>query len=60
MKGCIFMYSNGNHASKGKHTKHDVTSPEIEAHSASGKNRTKNPPGVNMPSEDEMSPAQLG
>jgi len=53
------MYPSENHTHKSKNTKHEAA-PEIEAHSASGKTRTKNPPGVHMPSETEMSPAQLG
>jgi len=52
------MYPNDNHTLKSKSTKHDSTLAETI--SAAEKSKTKNPPGVTMPPEKEMSPAQLG
>ena len=52
------MYPNDNHTSKNKNPNHD--SKLAETISAAEKSKTKNPPGVTMPPENEMSPAQLG
>ena len=50
------MRSNEGHTHKS--TKQKTTLPE--AHPAAEKNKPKDPPGVNMPPETEMSPPQLG
>ena len=52
------MNPNEGHTNKSKNTKHNSTLAETV--SAAEKSKTKNPPGVSMPPEKEMSPAQLG
>ena len=52
------MNPNEGYTPKNKNTKHD--SKLAETISAAEKSKTKNPPGVTMPPEKEMSPAQLG
>jgi len=52
------MSPNEGHATKSKGTKHNSTLAETIA--TAEKSKTKNPPGVTMPPEEEMSPAQLG
>ena len=47
-----------NEGNNNKSAKYKATLPE--AQSATEKNKTKNPPSVNMPPETEMSPPQLG
>ena len=56
MRGCISMYPNESHIPKS--TKYKATLPESQP--VAEKNKTKDPPGVSMPPEKEMSPAQLG
>jgi len=58
MRGYIQMNPNEGHTNKSKNTKHNSTLAETV--SAAEKSKTKNPPGVSMPPEKEMSPAQLG
>jgi len=52
------MNQNEGHNHKSKSTKHNSTLTEIL--SSAEKSKTKNPPGVSMPPEKEMSPPQLG
>jgi len=52
------MYPNDGHTHRSKSTKHN--SKLAETISNAEKSKTKNPPGVSMPPEKEMSPAQLG
>jgi len=57
MRGCMPVYPKENHTSKNKSPYHNAT-PETRP--TDEKNETKNPPGVFMPPETEMSPPQLG
>jgi len=41
-----------------KNTKHKTTLPEVQP--TAEKDKAKDPPGVSMPPEKEMSPPQLG
>jgi len=52
------MYPKEGSTHKGKNTKHNTTSPNKKA--ATEKKIVKNPPGVELPPETEMSPAQYG
>jgi len=52
------MYPNEGQTHKNKNAKHNSTL--AEAISAAEESKTQNPPGVSMPLEKEMSPAQLG
>jgi len=52
------MHPHNNSSNKGKTHKHN--SEIAEAISSAEKSKVKNPPGVEMPLEEEMSPAQLG
>jgi len=52
------MYPNEDNTHKSKSANHNATLSETQ--SAIAKNKTKNPPGVSMPPEKEMSPPQLG
>jgi len=52
------MFPNKDHSKKDKSTNHNATLTETL--SAAEKSKTKNPPGVSLPPETEMSPPQLG
>jgi len=52
------MHPNEGNNHKNKSDKRNTVSPETQ--SDTEKNKTKNPPGVFMPPEKEMSPPQLG
>ena len=52
------MYPNESNTHKSKNTKNN--SKLAETISNAEKSKTKNPPGLTMPPEKEMSPAQLG
>jgi len=52
------MCPNESNTHKNKNTKHNSAFAETAL--AAEKSKTKNPPGVTMPPEKEMSPAQLG
>jgi len=52
------MNPNEDHNHNGKSTKHHSTL--VETLLSAEKNKIKNPPGVSIPPEEEMSPPQLG
>ncbi|MCL2404028.1 MAG: hypothetical protein FWC92_00635 [Defluviitaleaceae bacterium] len=52
------MYPNKSLTHTSKSTKQSSTLTETVSNAE--KSKTQNPPGVNMPPEEEMSPAQLG
>ena len=57
-EGMKTMYSNESYTQKSKNTKSNSVLTETLL--AAEKCKTQNPPGVSMPPEKEMSPAQLG
>jgi len=58
VKGCISMYPNEGHAQKSKVTKRNTALKLPQVTTDDGKGA--NPPGVETPPEEELSPAQLG
>jgi len=56
MKGCVPMKQNENLILN--HSKHNTA--ENKKQDTAEKNKAKDPPGVHMPPEKEMSPPQFG